>query len=472
MAMHRTNVKTLSLLMLCILASAITLSPSTYNTASASSTTPSPGSAPNAVCPAGGQCFADVLPGSTFYEFANNLYKQDIISGYACGGAGEPCDDQNRPYYRPNSDVTRAQMTKFVDNARHMPGIHIETETDPAPFYSYTGNPAGIGVEGVNGAFTGTGPGVRGATASFSTGAVGVLGLVVPTNPGAFSAGVRGINNGTGSTGIGVYGSHAGSGAGVYGTSVSGVGVGGYTTGTSSTAAGVTGSAGGQARAVLGINTSQSGGGVGVLGIHQSSGTGVGGNSASGVGVFGTSAGNSEDGIGVYGSNSHNAGYAGYFFGNVGITGICTGCAGPVRIDHPLDPANRYLYHSSVESPDMKNIYDGVVVLDGSGSAVISMPDYFEALNQDFRYQLSAIGAPMPNLYVAQKVNGNVFRIAGGVAGMEVSWQVTGIRHDPYSVQNPVAVEQDKADADRGMYVHPEAYDQPDSLQIGALPLP
>ena len=56
-------------------------------------------------------------------------------------------------------------------------------------------------------------------------------------------------------------------------------------------------------------------------------------------------------------------------------------------IDHPLDPANKYLYHSFVESPDMKNIYDGVITTDANGDATVVMPDYFEALNKDFRYQ-------------------------------------------------------------------------------------
>ena len=79
-------------------------------------------SAPEATCPPGGQCFADVLPDSPFYAYTNNLYMDDIVSGYACGGPGEPCDDQNRPYYRPGNNVTRAQMTKFVDLARNVPG--------------------------------------------------------------------------------------------------------------------------------------------------------------------------------------------------------------------------------------------------------------------------------------------------------------------------------------------------------------
>ncbi len=93
----------------------------------------------------------------------------------------------------------------------------------------------------------------------------------------------------------------------------------------------------------------------------------------------------------------------------------------------------KYLYPSFVESPDMKDIYDGVVVLDSRGEAVVKLPEWFEALNTDFRYQLTPIGAPGPYLHIAAKVANSLFKIAGGTGGMEVSWQVTGIRQDAYA---------------------------------------
>lgn len=135
---------------------------------------------------------------------------------------------------------------------------------------------------------------------------------------------------------------------------------------------------------------------------------------------------------------------------NVQVPGTLIKSAGSFRIDHPLDPANKYLSHSFVESPDMMNVYNGNVLLDISGEAWIELPAYFEALNREFRYQLTAIGAPGPNLYVADEIAGNQFRIAGGTSGMKVSWQVTGIRKDPYAERNPVIVEQDKPEAQRG----------------------
>jgi hypothetical protein len=151
---------------------------------------------------------------------------------------------------------------------------------------------------------------------------------------------------------------------------------------------------------------------------------------------------------------------AGIFEGNVQVIGTLTKSAGSFKIDHPLDPANKYLTHSFVESPDMMNIYNGTVVLDSNGEAWISLPDWFEALNRDFRYQLTAIGLPGPNLYVAEEVSGNRFKVAGGHPGGKVSWQVTGIRHDAYADAHRLAVEEAKPEEDRGYYLHPEVHGQ------------
>lgn len=147
------------------------------------------------------------------------------------------------------------------------------------------------------------------------------------------------------------------------------------------------------------------------------------------------------------------------FEGNVQVTGTLSKGAGSFQIDHPLAPTEKYLYHSFVESPDMKNVYDGVATLDRRGDAWVQLPDWFEALNRDFRYQLTALGAPAPGLYVAEEITGNRFRIAGGRAGQRVSWQVTGVRHDAYARAHRIPVEVDKPEAERGTYLHPELYD-------------
>ena len=163
-------------------------------------------------------------------------------------------------------------------------------------------------------------------------------------------------------------------------------------------------------------------------------------------------------GSAVVGVNAYGSAYAGIFHGDVQVTGNLTKGSGSFMIDHPLDPENKYLSHSFVESPDMKNIYDGTVLLDESGEAWVELPEWFEALNRDFRYQLTAIGAPMPRLYIAQEIEEGTFKIAGGMAGMKASWQVTGIRQDPYAEANRIVVEEEKPEEERGTYLHPEAY--------------
>jgi hypothetical protein len=150
--------------------------------------------------------------------------------------------------------------------------------------------------------------------------------------------------------------------------------------------------------------------------------------------------------------------YAGYFDGDIFVYGNIYQPLASIQLDHPLYPESKYLQHSLVESPDMMSVYNGNVMLDATGQATVELPAYFEALNKDFRYQLTAIGAPGPNLYIAAKIVNNQFSIAGGEPGMEVSWQVTGIRNDPFAQANPIQVEVDKPVRRQGKYLHPEAY--------------
>ena len=113
----------------------------------------------------------------------------------------------------------------------------------------------------------------------------------------------------------------------------------------------------------------------------------------------------------------------------------------------------------------MMNVYNGNVVLDAAGEAWVEMPDWFEALNRDFRYQLTCIGGFAP-VYVATEIEGNSFRIAGGTAGLKVSWQVTGIRQDDWANENRIPVEEMKLAHERGRYLHPEAHGLPESMAI------
>jgi hypothetical protein len=130
-------------------------------------------------------------------------------------------------------------------------------------------------------------------------------------------------------------------------------------------------------------------------------------------------------------------------------------------MDHPLDPANKSLRHACVESNEVLNVYSGTVTLDAQGKASVSLPDYFEALNKDFRYSLTAVGSPAPNLYISKEVSGNQFEIAGGAPGAKVSWQVTGVRNDPWFRDHPYRDVQEKTGKDKGRYYYPEGYGQP-----------
>jgi hypothetical protein len=159
------------------------------------------------------------------------------------------------------------------------------------------------------------------------------------------------------------------------------------------------------------------------------------------------------------------SGLAGSFAGPVVVNGVLTAAVKQFKIDHPLDPANKYLMHAAVESPDMKNIYDGVVVLDANGEAVVDLPPWFEALNRDFRYQLTCIGGAAP-VYVAEEVSEGHFRIAGGTPGLKVSWQVTGIRKDAFAVAHPMVVEPEKSGDERGRYLSPVELGMPASLSV------
>lgn len=183
-----------------------------------------------------------------------------------------------------------------------------------------------------------------------------------------------------------------------------------------------------------------------------------------GHGVFGHTS--RPDYAGIWGYAFDPEALAGLFNGDVTVHGTITEDAASSKIDHPLDPANKYLSHSFVESPDMMNIYNGNATLDAKGEAAITLPDWFGALNKDFRYQLTAIGAPGPNLYISQEVTNNQFRIAGGKPGTKVSWMVTGIRQDAYANAHRIPVEEVKPTAERGFYRHPELFSQPEEKGV------
>jgi len=188
--------------------------------------------------------------------------------------------------------------------------------------------------------------------------------------------------------------------------------------------------------------------------------------------------------LAVFGSGTNRAGYfessrgglTGWSTSN-GFTGITGGNgAGGVgvfsvgelaatgtksfRIDHPLDPENKYLTHFCAEGPEPLNVYRGNVTLDAAGQAWVTLPDYFAEINRDPSYQLTPIGEAAP-VFVKQKIAGNRFLVAGGKAGMEVSWRVEAVRNDRFVKRYGAAVESAKPADKIGTYLQPELYGQP-----------
>jgi len=341
--------------------------------------------------------------------------------------------------------------------------------------------PGSAGVAGVNSASSGVvGPqglgtyGVWGELYGGLNGAAGVFGTVGMAVDNTGNSGVMGIargasgvlsfvnqSNSQGWSEYGVWGdvgSTAGEAAGVLGTALA----------NGHSSAGVWGISGGPVSpprdaaypSAVGAPIESGGAGTiaadyGVRGMTNSTRAGS-------AGVLGEASGTAT--VGVYGRNTTAGGYAGFFDGDMYVNngsmvvnGPLSMRAGSFRIDHPLDPAAKYLTHAAVESPDMLNVYNGNVVLDKDGTAWVQLPGYFEALNAEYRYQLTTIGGYAP-VYIAREIAANRFQIAGGTAGLKVSWQVTGVRQDAWAANNPLVVEQEKPASARGQYLYPEFY--------------
>ncbi len=291
-------------------------------------------------------------------------------------------------------------------------------------------------INGVNGATASTNVGIGTATPQYR--------LHVKDDNAPAIAGES-----TGNTGVGVFGSST-IYIGVVGTSTSHLGV----FGSSNSSSGVHGQsivASLGAAGVYGINNAS--GGIGVIGEA---------NIGNGTGVYGVST--SASGFGMYGRNTLG-GYAGYFDGKVRVIGVIEKPGGGFKIDHPLDPENKYLVHSFVESPDMKNLYDGTVTTDAQGEAEITLPDWFAALNRDFRYQLTCIGV-FAQAIIAEEIKDNRFKIRTSLPQVKVSWQVTGTRQDAWAKQNRLPVEELKPAVERGFYQNPSAFGQPEEKSL------
>ncbi len=219
---------------------------------------------------------------------------------------------------------------------------------------------------------------------------------------------------------------------------------------------------------------------TGGRGVFGEGGAGFnGGNGIEGFGGGGLEGGpGAVDGDGAYFEGRSNAfnmgdgvhalagsGYAGNFVGSVNVSNTITAAVKNFKIDDPLDPANKYLLHASVESSEMMNIYTGNVTTDAQGEATVHLPEWFEALNTDFRYQLTVIGQ-FAQAIIGRKIANQEFAIRTNAPNVEVSWQVTAVRQDRFAKANPLVVEQEKEPRLRGFYIHPELYGAPAEKQV------
>ena len=166
--------------------------------------------------------------------------------------------------------------------------------------------------------------------------------------------------------------------------------------------------------------------------------------------------------VGVWGDQSDPNGFSIYANGDFGAAGTKA-----FSIDHPLDPANKYLRHYSIESNEVLNLYRGTIAFDANGEAVVTLPDYFDVVNTDFSYQLTPIGGYAP-IFIKEKIANGQFVIGGGNPNIEVSWTVFAQRNDPYLQQHPTSkqVEVDKEEWNKGKYLQPDLYNQSEDLRI------
>ncbi len=348
------------------------------------------------------------------------------------------------------SDPLYRLHVETASGGRAIFGSHTAAVGGNVGVFGETYSPSGRGVYGYVVSATGENSGVEGVSASVS--GKGVFG---------WTYAISGIN-------YGVYGSSISTeGRGVYGlaSATSGVNYGGRFESASTSGMGVYG----LATAASGITyggrfDSASTEGKGVYGWATA-------NSGSASGVVGQTNSSASNAYGVHGIEpSGGAGHAVYAFGTFAASGTKS-----FQIDHPLRPETHYLNHFCTEAPEPLNTYSGNVVTDAQGYATVRLPDYFEAINRDFRYQLTVIdgaGEEFVQARVARKIQNNQFVIRTSKPFVEVSWEVKAVRNDRWVQQYGYQTEQEKEDEIKGKYLYPELYGQPKERGIHYHPEP
>ncbi len=389
----------------------------------------------------------------------------------------------NGTMWAPANDLTDGNFTLPFTGSAAVPNGAAFAITNPATsgqavaLSGVSASPNGAGVVGEASASTGANYGVFGR--SFSVAGYGVYGEAIATTGQPY--GIYGRNQSAGG-GAGVLGESTattGSTYGVHGrvSSSSGTGVFGEATASTGNTYGVVGrvssSSGiavfGDATATTGnthagLFQNASSSGIGAYG-YASATTGINfglvgrSESPQGRGVVGVVEASTGTNYGVLGrTNSSANGWGVFAQGRLGASGTKS-----FQIDHPLMPETHFLNHFCTESPEPLNSYSGNVVTDARGYAVVQLPPYFEAINRDFRYQLTVIDASDDFVLakVVQKIQNNRFVIRTSKPFVEVSWRVEAVRNDLWIQRYGFQTEPEKPDELKGKYLHPELYDQP-----------
>jgi hypothetical protein len=151
--------------------------------------------------------------------------------------------------------------------------------------------------------------------------------------------------------------------------------------------------------------------------------------------------------------------WAGYFNGDVRVVGNLNNFKSlDVVIDHPEDPTGTYLTQAAVLAPERTTMTRGSVILDSAGEAWVEVPSWFAEVACDLTYHLTPVGGPMPSLHVAEELDGRRFRVAGGAAGLKVSWQLAGTRNDPWARDHTHQTDTPKPEDEVGTYLYPEGW--------------
>lgn len=223
----------------------------------------------------------------------------------------------------------------------------------------------------------------------------------------------------------------------------------------------------GGAAALGAVTTVSSDTGLAIAGDFAASANG--GTNVFGVAGSASGTGNSTK-FGLFSSVSGNGPlWAGWFNGDVNVSGTLSKGHGQFVIDHPLDPANKILRHNLVESPENLCVYRGKATLDANGRATVELPDYFPALTdeENATVYLTAVGEqPSPASYRWNDEHSAV--TVFGAPNAAVAYLVLAARDDPVIHQLARPVEEDKTDDNfgAGRLLYPEAFGHPEEMGV------